>query len=198
MNEQIFLASTNAGKRSEFEALLATHGLELGPAIAYPDVEENAVDYLGNARLKAAALHRELRRRGIAAMVIADDSGIEVDAFAGAPGVRSARYGGIELTWPQRRALMLGDLVDVPDALRTASFQCVLVAIDDAGNEYRGVGETRGHIARGERGEGGFGYDPLFLPEGERRTYAEMSAAEKERTSHRARALHALIAAMRR
>ncbi len=198
MSAQIFLASTNAGKRAEFAALLATHGLELGAKIEYPDVEENAVDYLGNARLKAEALHRELRRRGIPAVVIADDSGIEVDALAGAPGVRSARYGGIELSWSQRRALMLDDLAAVPDALRTARFQCVLVGIDEAGNEYRGLGETRGRIARGERGDGGFGYDPLFVPEGERRTYAEMSAEEKSETSHRARALHALIAAMRR
>ncbi len=198
MSEKIFLASTNAGKRAEFAALLAAHGFELGPAIAYPEVAENAADYLGNAALKAEALHEELRRRGIAAMLFADDSGLGIDALAGAPGIRSARYGGRELSWPQRRALILAELAEVPDASRTATFHCALVGIDDAGKRYRGLGETRGRIARGERGEGGFGYDPLFLPEGESRTYAEMSAAEKARTSHRARALQALVATMHR
>ena len=198
MSERIFLASTNAGKRAEFATLLAAHGLELGPAIAYPEVEESAADYLGNAALKAEALQHELRSRGIAAIVLADDSGLEIDALAGAPGIRSARYGGAELSWPQRRALILAELARVPDASRTATFHCALVGIDDAENRYRGLGETRGCIVRGERGEGGFGYDPLFLPERQSRTYAEMSAAEKALTSHRARALQALVAAMHR
>ena len=198
MSEKIFLASTNAGKRAEFTALLAAHGLELGPAIDYPEVEEDAADYFGNAALKAEALHDELRRLGIAALVIADDSGLEIDALGGAPGIRSARYGGPELTWPQRRALMLAELRSVPEPLRSARFQCALVGIDDAGNHYRGLGETQGRIAERERGEGGFGYDPLFLPEGECMTFAEMSATEKARTSHRARALHAFVTALRR
>ncbi|MGC8485380.1 MAG: non-canonical purine NTP pyrophosphatase, partial [Candidatus Baltobacteraceae bacterium] len=198
VSERIFLASTNAGKRAEFAALLAAHGLELAPAIEYPEVEENAADYLGNAALKAEALHDELRRRGDAALVFADDSGLEIDALGGAPGIRSARYGGPELTWPQRRALMLAELAAVPDPFRSARFQCALVGIDADGNRYDGIGETRGHILAQERGDGGFGYDPLFLPEGERRSFAEMSAAEKARTSHRARALDAFVAALRR
>ncbi len=198
MSERIFLASTNAGKRAEFAALLAVHDLELGPTIDYPEVEENAADYLGNAALKAEALHRELRRRGIAALVIADDSGLEIDALDGAPGIRSARYGGPDLTWPQRRALMLAELRSVPESLRGARFYCALVGVDDAGERYYGVGETRGRILAGERGERGFGYDPLFLPEGASKSFAEMSAAEKARTSHRARALQAFVTALRR
>ncbi len=198
MSERIFLASTNAGKRAEFAALLAAHGLELGPTIDYPEVEENAADYLGNAALKAEALHDELRRRGIAALVIADDSGLEIDALGGAPGIRSARYGGPDLAWPQRRALMLAELRSVPEPLRGARFYCALVGIDDAGDRYYGVGETRGSILAGERGEGGFGYDPLFLPEGASKSFAEMSAAEKARTSHRARALQAFVTALGR
>uniref|UniRef100_E6Q2J6 dITP/XTP pyrophosphatase n=1 Tax=mine drainage metagenome TaxID=410659 RepID=E6Q2J6_9ZZZZ len=196
MSEALFLASTNEGKRAEFAALLAEHGLELGASIPYPEVEENASDYLGNAALKAAALHGELVRIGTRATVFADDSGLEVDALEGAPGIRSARYGGVELTWPQRRARLLAAISEVPAPRRTASFHCSLLAIDERGDRYQGFGETRGSIVLAERGDAGFGYDPLFLPDGERRTFAEMSAPEKARTSHRARALRALVAAM--
>ena len=197
MSERIFLASTNEGKRAEFAALLAEHGIELGPSIPYPEVEEDADDYLGNAALKAAALREELLRRGTPATVFADDSGLEIDALAGAPGVRSARYGGLDLAWPKRRAHLLAALSDVPGRRRTARFFCALLAIDEGGRRFEGFGATRGSIALVERGSAGFGYDPLFLPEGETRTFAEMSAAEKARSSHRARALRALVAAMR-
>ena len=197
MSERIFLASTNDGKRAEFAALLAEHGIELGPSVPYPDVEEDADDYLGNAALKAAALREELLRRGIAATLFADDSGLEIDALDGAPGIRSARYGGLELSWSQRRAQLLAALSAVPAERRTARFCCALLAIDEGGRRFEGFGTTRGSIAFAERGTAGFGYDPLFLPEGETRTFAEMSAAEKARSSHRARALRALVAAMR-
>jgi len=198
VSECFFLASTNEGKRAEFAALLAEHGLELGASLPYPEVEENAGDYLGNAALKAAALHSELVRLGISATVFADDSGLEIDALDGAPGIRSARYGGVELTWPQRRARLLAAIAEVPAPQRSAYFHCALLAIDERGRRYQGFGETRGSIVLAERGEAGFGYDPLFLPDGERRTFAEMSAPEKARASHRARALRDLVAAMGR
>ncbi|MDH2909810.1 MAG: non-canonical purine NTP pyrophosphatase [Candidatus Eremiobacteraeota bacterium] len=198
MSEPLFLASTNEGKRAEFAALLAERGLEIGPSLAFPEVDEDAPDYLGNAALKAEALRDELVRLGSEATVFADDSGLEVDALDGAPGVRSARYGGLTLTWPQRRARLLAAIAAVPTPQRSARFHCALLAIDAEGRRYVGFGETRGSIALAERGDTGFGYDPLFLPEGEARTFAEMSAVEKARTSHRARALHALLAAMGR
>ncbi len=198
MNERFFLASTNGGKRGEFAALLAPHGIELGASIHYPEVEENADDYVGNAALKAAALRSELDRLGESATVFADDSGLEIDALDGAPGLRSARYGGLEITWAQRRARLLAALSAVPMERRSARFCCALVAIDGSGRRFEGFGATLGTIATLERGSAGFGYDPLFLPDGERRTFAEMTAEEKARSSHRARAVRALLVAMGR
>ena len=198
MSERFFLASTNDGKRAEFAALLAPHGIELGASIHYREVEENADDYFGNAALKAAALRSELDRLGESATVFADDSGLEIDALDGAPGLRSARYGGLDLTWAQRRASLLAELSEVPAGRRTARFCCALLAIDGKGRRFEGFGATLGTIATVERGRAGFGYDPLFLPDGERRTFAEMSADEKARSSHRARAVRALLVAMGR
>lgn len=198
MSELFFFASTNEGKRAEFAALLDARGLELGAPITYPEVEESAPDYLGNAALKASACYAEVVRLGTRATVFADDSGLEVDALDGAPGIRSARYGGSDLSWAQRRARLLAALAGVPEPGRSARFHCALFAIDGAGRIFRGFGETRGRIAPAECGDGGFGYDPIFIPERESRTFAEMSAAEKASCSHRARALEALLAAMGR
>ncbi|HUY11285.1 MAG TPA: non-canonical purine NTP pyrophosphatase [Candidatus Dormibacteraeota bacterium] len=195
MSESLYLASTNSGKRAEFAALLEAYGIDLASTFAGPEVEESADDYLGNARLKARALHATCRANGIVVAVLADDSGLEVDALGGAPGIYSARFGGTEITWPQRRALLL-ERLSAERAPRAARFVCALVIIEEDGRESTGLGEVRGRILEAP-GDGayGFGYDALFAPNEEHRSFAQIGAEEKALYSHRSRALAALITA---
>ncbi len=180
-------ASANPGKVAEIAELL--HGVvELLPRPAeVPDVVEDADTLVGNARLKAAAI---VAAAGLPA--VADDTGLEVDALDGAPGVRTARFAGEGCTDADNRALMLRVLDGA--TTRAARFRtCVLVAWPD-GRELAVEGVCEGSIAPAERGERGFGYDPLFVPaEGDGRTFAEMSSAEKHALSHRGRAFRALL-----
>jgi XTP/dITP diphosphohydrolase len=187
----VTLASHNPGKLAELAAL-AGGALELrllprDPAP--PAVDEDQETYAGNALKKARAI---AAFTGGAAL--ADDSGLEVDALGGAPGVRSARYGGPGLDDAGRWALLLRELGDA--SVRSARFRCALALVQ--GEEWIvGEGALEGEIARAPRGAGGFGYDPVFVVAGLGRTLAEVAAEEKNRISHRALAMRALLEKLR-
>jgi XTP/dITP diphosphohydrolase len=164
-----------------------------GPRVA-PDVDETGTTLEANARIKATALAGAL---GLAA--IADDTGLEVDALDGAPGVYAARYAGPDATYADNVSKLLRELEGVYPALRTARFATVAIAGWPDGREVVARGEVEGVIAAAPAGENGFGYDPVFVPvEGDGRTFAQMSAAEKHALSHRGRAFKALAAALTR
>lgn len=192
--EPIVLASANPKKVAELEEILGDR-LDLRPRpplSEVPDVVEDAPDFEGNARLKAVAL---MQATGLAAL--ADDSGLEVDALDGAPGVLSARYAGEAHDDAANVAKLIGALADRPDpADRKARFRCVIVLHRPDGTEVVAEGAVEGHIVDAPRGDGGFGYDPVFAPVdpvAAGRTFAEMDAASKHAISHRGRALTAII-----
>ena len=191
MTAPLVLASANPKKVAELREILAEQalGFELVPRPDdVPDVVEDAPDFVGNARLKAAAL---VAATGHAAL--ADDSGLEVDAIDGAPGVRSARFAGEDASDADNVALLLERLAGVPEAERTARFRCVIVLQRPDGTEVIADGAVEGRIISEARGGSGFGYDPVFVPlEGDGRTFAEMTADEKHAISHRGRALRSL------
>ena len=152
------------------------------------DIVEDADTLLGNARLKARAI---CAATGLAA--VADDTGLEVDALHGAPGVHTARFAGEHATYADNRAKMLDSLRDVPAASRTARFRTVAFVAYPDGSEVFAEGVCEGEIAESERGARGFGYDAVFMPrEGDGRTFAEMSVDEKHALGHRGRAFRAL------
>jgi XTP/dITP diphosphohydrolase len=193
---RLVLASANPDKAAEITAVLAD-ALEVDlvprpPEI--PDVVEDGDTLLDNARLKARAL---VSATGLAA--VADDTGLEVDALGGAPGVYSARYAGEDVTYADNVAKLLAELAARPDrgGDRRARFRTVaLVAFPDGGEVWT-EGTVEGTIADRQRGDGGFGYDPVFVPaNGDGRTFAEMTGAEKQEISHRGRAFRALAAAL--
>jgi XTP/dITP diphosphohydrolase len=190
------VASANPDKVAEIAAVLEPLGIELEPRPpSVPDVVEDAETLEGNARLKAVAI---AEATGVAA--VADDTGLEVDALGGAPGVRSARYAGEHVTYADNVAHLLSELdrvgADTP-AGRRARFRTVALVRWPDGRELRVNGVVEGHITDAPRGEGGFGYDPVFVPdEGGERTFAEMSPEEKHAVSHRGRAFRGLAEAL--
>jgi XTP/dITP diphosphohydrolase len=190
------LASGNAGKVREFAALLAARDIEVIPQTAFgiETPEETGATFLDNALLKARHA-----AAGTGLPALADDSGLEVDALGGRPGVWSARYAGAHASDADNLNLLLRELADVPDERRTARYRCVLVFIREPGNPQPAVasGVWEGRILRAPRGAGGFGYDPVFQPADLALSAAELSPAEKNVVSHRAQALRALLAALR-
>ncbi|MEO6834458.1 MAG: RdgB/HAM1 family non-canonical purine NTP pyrophosphatase [Candidatus Tumulicola sp.] len=192
-----YVATKNAGKLAELRAILAGSALELHAHPEYAGAIEDANDYLGNALLKARALARQLTAAGISAAVLADDSGLEVDALGGRPGVYSARYAGAAATWTQRRAALLAELRGVPEAERGGRFVSAVALILPGGEELTARGSAGGRIAEEERGSEGFGYDPLFFYPPRGCTFAQLGAEEKNAVSHRRRAADALLAALR-
>jgi XTP/dITP diphosphohydrolase len=194
----LVLASANPDKAAEISAVLsASLDVELRPRpSSVPDVVEDGATLLDNARLKARAL---VEATGVAA--VADDTGLEVDALGGAPGVYSARYAGEGATYADNVAKLLRELAALPDGggERRARFRTVaLVAFPD-GTEVWAEGAVEGIILREVRGSAGFGYDPVFAPnEGGGRSFAEMEAEEKHAISHRGRALRVLAAELTR
>jgi XTP/dITP diphosphohydrolase len=190
---RVVLASGNAGKLRELTALLAPLHLELlaQGELGIRAAEESGATFLENALLKARHAARAAR-----APALADDSGIEVDALGGRPGVWSARYAGAGASDADNLHRLLEELAGVPEAQRSARYQCVIVLVRGADDAQPLIahGTWEGHITRAPRGHGGFGYDPVFLPAGARRTAAELPAAEKNAVSHRAQALRALVA----
>ena len=189
MPRQLVLATLNPSKARELEELLAgipyrIVRLSTVPGAVLP--EETEATYEGNALLKARAACR-----ATGALVLADDSGLEVDALGGAPGVRTARYGGPGLTEAQRYEALLDALVGVPAARRTARFRCVIALVDPAAGEQLVEGSVEGLIAEAPRGSHGFGYDPVFLYPPLGKTFGELTADEKAPLSHRGRAIAA-------
>ena len=189
----VILATNNAHKVSEISNALDFPGWEfktLAEAGIMSDPEEDADTFLGNARIKALAAHKA--SGGLA--TLADDSGLEVDALNGAPGVYSSRFAGEDATDQDNNDKLLADLTDVPDEQRTARFVCTLVFIDEDGKELTARGTVEGRIGHAPQGEGGFGYDPLFWPDvfnGDC-TLAEVPQARKNEVSHRGNALRSL------
>ena len=192
----MILASSNAGKLAELRALLEPLGFDLTPQqeLGIESPPETGETFLDNALLKA---RHAAARRGLPA--IADDSGIEVDALEKAPGVRSARFAGETAADEENLRKLLSEMRNVPKARRGARYRCVIAFVRSAADQDPVIAEGawEGSIAAVPRGAGGFGYDPIFVPAGEERTAAELAPSEKNAVSHRARALHALIAQLR-
>lgn len=188
---RVVCASANPHKVAEIMELMEGV-VQLDPRPAdLPDVEEDAGTLVANARLKATAVNEAT---GLPAL--ADDTGLEVLALGGAPGVRTARYAGEPPNDERNRAKMLDELAGVSD--RSARFRTVALLRFPDGREIVADGVCEGSIAEAERGERGFGYDPLFIArDGDGRTFAEMTMAEKHHLSHRGRAFRALAMALR-
>ena len=186
--QTLLLGTRNPGKVREIESILADSGWSFTSLQSFPGVDtpaESGATYVDNAILKA-------RFYAVATgmCALADDSGLEVEALAGAPGVLSARYAGENASDADRRALLLSQIAKIPNINRRARFVSV-VAISDARGSVLNVSEglCEGTIIFSPRGNGGFGYDPLFVPDGYNQTFAELSEDIKNRISHRARAL---------
>jgi len=191
----IVLASNNPGKVREFNELLAGHHIEVVPQSKYqvPDVEETGLTFVENAIIKArnAALHTGLS-------AIADDSGIEVDALNGAPGIYSARYAGKGADDRANLEKLLLDLIDVPEAERSARFQCLMVYMRHANDPTPLIfqGTWEGRILFAPRGANGFGYDPVFYVPAHDCSSAELPPEVKNTLSHRGQALRKLVTAL--
>lgn len=193
---ELFLATGNIGKVSEFRALLAQYLPEAGLTLQtprdwrkpLPEVEETGRTFAENARLKAVTLAVATNLTALA-----DDSGLCVDALGGAPGIYSARWAGPEATDADRNAKLLDALAEVPGAVRTARFVCAIALALPDGTVWTAQGECAGVILQEGRGGNGFGYDPLFLFPDLNLTMAELTDAEKNARSHRARAIARLV-----
>ena len=187
---RIALATGNQDKARELAGLLG--GAEVSLAPEGFDAEETGTTLFQNALLKARALRAADPSD---ATVVGDDSGLHVHALGGRPGVFSSRYAGPEATYDDNCRRLLEELEGADD--RSAAFACVLVALPSEGGMLVACGTCPGHIALAQRGEGGFGYDPLFVPLGDEHSMAEMTAAQKHAISHRGRAARRLAALLR-
>jgi len=190
---KLVLATRNQHKVAELSRILAAAGLdaEVVDASAYPsvpDVAETGATFAENALSKARAFAAATELPAVA-----DDSGLCVDALNGMPGILSARWSGRNGDDQTNLELVLDQVADVPDDRRGAAFVCAAALVLPSGEERVVEGEIRGRLVRVPRGEGGFGYDPIFQPDGDTRTTAEMSAEEKDAISHRGRAFRALV-----
>lgn len=195
INRRVVLATGNPGKAREFAALLAGERIEVVPQSAYnvPEAAETGLTFVENAILKA---RNAARHTGLPA--IADDSGIEVDALRGAPGIYSARYAGATADDQANNEKLLAALADVPDVARAARYQCLLVYMRHAEDPTPLIcqGTWEGRLLFAPRGKLGFGYDPLFLVTTHDCSAAELPPDIKNRISHRGQALRQLVAAL--
>lgn len=187
------LATNNTHKLTEMRRILAERQrdievLGLADVNPYREPAETESDFAGNALLKARAC---VRHTGLPAL--ADDSGLSVDILNGMPGVRSARWSGPDKDDDANNALLLQQLWDVPPERRAASFQCAVALVLPDGREFTRLGEMHGRLLSELRGSGGFGYDMMFVPEGEQRTSAELDPAAKDALSHRGKALRRIV-----
>ena len=194
-----YLASGNAHKVAELQSLADASGLRIAIRSArdvggMPAVAEDTGTFVGNARKKAQALRPRVPAD---AWALADDSGLCVDALDGAPGVESAYYAGPQGDGAANLAKLIAVLREVPDERRGAHFQCVLLAIAPDGQEHVFEGQCRGRLLRAPRGGAGFGYDPLFVPDGYTQSFSELGDDVKNALSHRARAWGRLAAWIR-
>lgn len=186
MMKELVLASGNKGKLAEFQRLLEGLDVQIHSMKEYPEIGEIVEDgstFAENALIKARAV---CKATGKPAM--ADDSGLAVDALNGAPGIYSARFAGEQRSDADNNAKVLQLLEGVEDGKRTARFFCVIAIVLPDGREYTVEGTCEGTILRALRGEGGFGYDPLFYVESLDKTFAELTMEEKNRISHRGHA----------
>jgi XTP/dITP diphosphohydrolase len=193
MSTRLLLATRNAGKLAELQRLLenAVPGLEvvgLRDVEEYPEAPETGATFEENALLKA---REAVKYTGLPA--VADDSGLTVDALNGMPGVLSARWSGRHGDDDANTALLLGQLADVPDERRGGAFVCAAALVTPDGTEHVLERQWRGRVVRDKRGSNGFGYDPIFVPEGLELTAAELSPEEKDARSHRGQAFAALV-----
>jgi len=187
---EIVFASGNPGKAREVSAILRSEGHEILPMPMFIGEIESGTSYLENARIKAWSVARLLPGRA----VLGDDAGVEIDALAGRPGVHSAYFAGPAATPGANVDKVLRLLEGVADDRRTGRYRVIAVLALPTGAEVTGEGVLEGRFISERRGDGGFGYDPIFMPDGETRTVAEMRSDEKNVMSHRARALRDLLA----
>jgi XTP/dITP diphosphohydrolase len=189
----VVLATNNQRKLDELRRIVAATdaGVEvlgLSEVVAYPEPAETGATFEANALIKARAC---AAATGLPSL--ADDSGIAVDVLNGMPGVRSARWAGPDADDAANNELLLRQLADVPPELRGAQFVCAMALRLPDGTEHVRLGELRGSLLVGPRGSNGFGYDPLFIADGEERSNGELAAAEKDAISHRGQALRAIV-----
>lgn len=193
---QLLIATKNAGKVKELSELLAPLPVKLRSLSDFENIaepEENAASFAANAALKARYYALET---GLCAL--ADDSGLEVAALDGAPGIFSARYAGSKASDAEKIAKLLGELAATGDEKRLAGFVCAVAVSDENGVIiHLAEGVCGGKIADVPRGANGFGYDPIFIPDGFSETFAELSGGEKRKISHRGRAMNKIIAFLR-
>lgn len=193
----IVLASRNQKKAREVSEILAPAGFQVIPVTEFlnvPEVEEDGVTFAENAAKKASEVARRLKR-----WVIGEDSGLQVDALKGAPGIYSARFSGPEATDEKNNQKLIAELANVPDEQRGAGYICS-VALSDPSGQIRVAceGTCRGRILREANGEGGFGYDPYFLIPEYHLTFGQLSSVVKHRLSHRARAFARFLPLLRK
>ncbi|WP_143463280.1 XTP/dITP diphosphatase [Levilactobacillus enshiensis] len=190
MTNTIVIATKNPGKAREFRAIFEPKGLTVKTLADFPElkqVQETGKTFTENAKLKATAVAQQTQLP-----VLADDSGLMVDALNGEPGIYSARYAG-DHDDAKNNEKLLANLAGVPQEKRTAAFHTSLVLVKPNGKELVTTGEVRGEILTAPRGHDGFGYDPLFYVPAERQTFAEMGLAQKNQHSHRAKATAAML-----
>jgi XTP/dITP diphosphohydrolase len=188
---EIIIATSNEGKIEEIKAACADSGIKwltFADFNDWPEIDEDQATFEGNARKKAEVLAAYFHK-----MALADDSGLEVDALNGEPGVTSARFSGPDSTAETNNAKLLHMLEGFPYEQRTAKFTCVMALAGPDGIIETAEGFVRGHIVMKPSGEKGFGYDPLFIPNGYDHTMAELSMEEKNKISHRGRALCEIV-----
>lgn len=198
--DKIIFATGNADKMKEIRMILADLNMEvlsMKEAGVVIDIEENGTTFEENAQIKAQAIAKVLKENGIQAIVLADDSGLEIDYLNKEPGIYSARYMGEDTSYKIKNANLIERLQGVPDEKRTARFVCAIAAVLPDGTVYTKRGTIEGRIGYEEKGENGFGYDPIFyLPEYQCYS-AELSPEEKNKISHRGKALEAMKEVLR-
>lgn len=195
---QILFATGNEGKMREIRSILADTGvriLSMKEAGVSIDIEENGATFEENALIKARAVSAALTEKN--SVVLADDSGLVIDALNGEPGIYSARYMGEDTSYEVKNTNLIERLESVPDEKRTARFVCAIAAVMPDGREFTVQAAIEGRIGYEQKGEGGFGYDPIFYVPEFGKTTAEMTAEEKNRVSHRGKALEQMKEVLR-
>jgi XTP/dITP diphosphohydrolase len=187
---ELWVATTNPGKLNEFRNLMSQTAdiHSSGEIKVYSQPPENGKTFEENARIKA----RSLKAMKPGTWVVADDSGLEVEGLGGLPGIHSARYAGEKARDPENVAKLLKMMALRSATNRTAQFRCVFVVYDPTGKEHVIEGTVKGTISTAARGTTGFGYDPVFIPDGQTKTYSELGIAVKNQGSHRAQAIQKL------
>lgn len=186
--QQLVIATKNPHKLREIQAMLTGIPIPVVGLDLYPHIKETVEDgssFAENALKKAREVFHHVKT-----WTLADDSGLQVDALNGAPGIYSARYAGEGASYEAICKKLLSEMKDVPEEKRTAQFNCTMVLMEPSGKAHVVVGYCKGHIIHEMRGSHGFGYDPVFVFDGGKRTLAEMSPEEKNKISHRAQAIN--------